>query len=319
MKNRYLLLLLVILVSAGVKAQINYEDSTVQAVTYWDKNESYTYEIIQDTDKSKDGGDVKTESVRSVVQVSVIDSTETFYTIEWRFLQHDIPNLDLVPELKSLLDKKRYIYRMSILGEIEELLNWEEVRDNTLETIKVGLNTALQAGNVTQSDSLTNLMNTFTSDLMTKDYVEQKVIEPVQIFHTFFGLKYKLGEAIESEIDIPIPVENVQNAKALASMWLDSIDEENATYTLYYEQTIDREALRNIVSKALEGMSDKLNLAFKSEDIKDAFSQKFDNSSSVYSMFDNTGWPLDIIGKTNISIADAQQNKTIRIRMIDND
>lgn len=316
MKNKLLLLFLVILVSLGAKSQINYEDSTVRAITYWGLNESYTYEITQG--KNKEGKLAEDGLVRSEVKISVIDSTETSYTIEWRFRNHDIPNLDLMPELKDLLNQKRYVYRINEFGEFEELLNWEEVRDNMLATTKA----ALKISNAL-NDSENDQINSFRESLMTKEYVEQKVIEPVNIFHSFFGVQYQLGEVLESEIEIPIPISNIQSIKAQIALWFDSIDEEYNTYTLCYEQKVDQEILKRLMSQFFDKLSNQLNVTNQpnriDEALDEALKEELDYKVTIYSEFDNTGWPLNIISTTKINIGDNQQNKVIRIRMINND
>lgn len=314
MRNKFLLLLLVTLVSVGVKSQINYEDSTVQAITYWDLNESHTYEITQGKSKGKDGGFAAEGLIRSEVKISVIDSTEVSYTIEWRFLKHDIPNLDLMPELKDLLDKKRYIYRTNELGEFEELLNWEEVRDNVLATARVTLNSVSKTNN-TLSDSVINKVNAFTESLMTKEYVEQKVIEPVSVFHSFFGGQYRLGEVLESEIEIPMPISDIQSIKAQGVVWFDSITEDYDTYTLCYEQKIDQEIVKRLLGQVMADLSKRIN-PNNPANIDKVLEEDLDHKITIHSEFYNNGWPLNIISTTNINIGSNQQNKMIRIRMM---
>lgn len=319
MKNKFLLLLLVALSYIGANAQINFEDSTAQAVTYWDMNESYTYEIAQTKIKYKDDGSEKEESSRSLVQITVLDSTETSYTVEWRFLQHDIPNLELSPELETLLNSKKYVYRTNAMGEFEELLNWEEVRDNTMATTKATINALRQESNGSQADSLYNLVSSITDGLMSKEYIEQKVIETVNIFHSFYGVKYKLGELIESEIELPIPTNNSQSVNAQCRIWLDEIDGDEETYSIYYEQKVDPETLKEVLNSTVKGLAEKLNVKHSAESIDDLLSQKTDYLITIYSVFDNTGWPLDIVSKTNINIGNTQQNNTVHIRLIGND
>lgn len=313
-----LILLLIIITSIGAKAQINRADSTVQAITYWGLNESYAYEFIQGKDKSEDGEEAKGNSVRSILQVTVIDSTETSYTIEWRFLKHDIPGIDQTAELRDLLNNKKYVYRISEMGEFEELLNWEEVRENTLATTKASLSLAFQGRNGNETDSLINTTYTMMESLMTKEYVEQKVIEPVNIFHTFFGGAYGLDEVIEADLEIPIPAFNLGNTTAQVEIWLDEIDFENDIYTLCYEQKIAQEEIKKLMGQFFKELSKNSNIENKNkEGLDEVLSAEWDYSVAIYVVFDNSGWPLDIVSKNNINIGSAQQNKTLRIRMID--
>lgn len=318
MKLRLILLFIILIsISIEINAQINYEDSTVQAITYWNLNESYTYEIIQSKDKAKNHDEVKSNSTRSLVKITVIDSTQNSYTIEWQFLECDIPNLELVPELKSLLNATKYIYKTNELGEFSELLNWEEVRDNTLAITKAGMTLAFKEKGIPQNDSISNTVNLLAESLMSKEYIEQKVIESVNIFHSFFGIKYKLGEILESEIDVPIPIPNMQSAKAQMNVWLDTIDSENSSYILCLEQQIDQSVVKRLIKQFLEGMSNRLNVENNSEVLDDALLEDLEYSIVIHSEFDNSGWPLDIVSRTNISLGSNQQNNTIQFKLVE--
>lgn len=312
-----LILLLMISISVGTNAQINKADSTVQAITYWNLNESYTYEFIQGKNKSEGGESSMDNSLRSILQVTVIDSTETSYTIEWRFLKHDIPGIDQIPELKNLLNDKKYVYRTNEIGEFEELLNWEEVRDNTLATTRASLSMAFQGRNEAEADSLINSTYTMMESMMTKEYIEQKVIEPVSIFHSFFGGVYGLDEVIETDIDIAIPAFNLGNTTARVKIWLDEIDFEDDIYTICFEQKIAQEQIKKIMEQFFGELSQNLNIENSNkEGLNDVLSAEWDYSVVVYVVFDNSGWPLDIVSKSNISVGEGVQNKTLQIRMI---
>lgn len=316
MKIKFILLLL-ILFSIAAKAQINIADSTAQVITYWGLNESYTYEILQSKEKNGEGENSEKDPIRSIVQISVLDSTATSYVIEWRFLKHEIPNIDSIPTLRDLLNEKKYVYRTNEIGEFEELLNWEEVRDNTLATTKASLSLAFQGKSGNETDSLVNSTYAMMESLMTKEYVEQKVIEPVNIFHTFFGGVYSLNEVIETEIEIPIPAFNLGNTTAQVEIWLDEIDLDNDVYTICFEQKIAPEQLKTLMGKFFDELSQNLNIKNNNkEGLEDVLSAEWDYSVAIYSVFDNSGWPLDIVSENNINIGNAQQYKSFRIRMI---
>lgn len=314
-----LAILLALFVSIGIKAQINAADSTVQAITYWGLNESYTYEILQSKEKKMEGDNSEKDPIRSIVQISVIDSTATSYVIEWRFLKHEVPNIDSIPTLRDLLNEKKYVYRTNEMGEFEELLNWEEVRDNLLATTKESLRIANSSKAEDERESLVREVSTVWEALMTKEYVEQKVVEAVSVFHCFYGVSYKLGEEIESEIEVPIPIEGLPNMTVHVRLWLDEIDVENDIYNICLKQEIDQEEVKALMLQFIDVFSQKLNKdgSKGKEEIEKIFTKDIQYSNIIYSIIDNSGWPLDIYSQNTINIGDIQQEKTIQIRMIE--
>lgn len=314
-----LLLLFALFVSIGIKAQINAADSTVQAITYWGLNESYTYEILQSKEKKEEGENSEKDPIRSIVQISIIDSTATSYVIEWRYLKHEIPNIDFVPELRDLLNKKKYVYRTNEMGEFEELLNWEEVRDNLLATTKESLKVAHSSKAESERESLISEVITAWEALMTKEYVEQNVVEAVNVFHCFYGVSYKIGEEIESDIEVPIPIDGLPDMTAHVRLWLDEIDVENDIYNICLKQEVDQEEVKKLMLQFIDVLSQRLNKdgSIGKEEFEKMFTEDLQYSNIIYSIIDNSGWPLDIYSENSISIGNVQQEKTLQIRMIE--
>lgn len=315
-------LLFLFLISAlGINAQINMEDSTVQAIMYWDMNESYNYRITQSTLEEKGGNITKNDSIAYDVKVSIIDSTATSYTIKWEFSNYYAKGLNLMPQLKKLLEEKKFIYKTNELGEFEELVNWEEIRDNLLETTKETTKALLANKSQAIDEATLNKVLKATEGLLSsKEYIENKAIEPVQIFHTFMGGAYQLGEMLESEIEVPNVINPQKPLIAQAAVWLDEIAEEDNFYVLRYRQMVDEEQLMELTKELLSSFSKNMDLGTKAqEEIDKAFGgeEKLVHSTHVDAAIDNWGRPIYIETYTNVNFANNRKAITIEIEMID--
>lgn len=301
-----LFILLFIGFAYTAKAQINMADSTVRAITYWNLNESENYRISQKNFQSTNGEVTKNDSTSFDVKVTVIDSTENSYTVKWEFSNYKIPFIDLLPTLKQSLESKRFIYKTNELGELQELLNWEEVRDNLLETTRISTELALKGTmdtlSITAKDSLNKIMEIALRPLKSRNYIETKVIEQVTLFHSFMGAEYKLGEMIETEMETPNSMDPSKNFNSHVKLWLDIISEEDHYYAFRYEQIVDGEELMNFVKSFMASLSASFGTELdKDESLKYT---SMDYSTRNYTAMDDWGWPIYILHTVNVSLGD---------------
>lgn len=301
------------------KSQINMADSTVQAITYWGLNESENYRISQKNLHSVNGEITKNDSTSFDVKVTVIDSTENSYTIMWEFSNYTIPFLGLVPDLKKSMESKKFIYKTNELGEMQELLNWEEIRDNMIETTKISTELALKGAMDTLSasakDSLSKFMGAALKPLQSKSYIETKAIEHVALFHSFMGGKYKLGEVIETETETPNNLNPNENFNSQVQLWLDYISEEDNFYTFRYNQSVDGEQLLKFIKVFLSSISSKFGEGFG--DTEEFENATMDYSTTNYTAMDDWGWPLYIEHIVNVDFGVYKRTITTTIEILD--
>lgn len=309
MKIRFLILFLLCATSL-LKAQINLEDSTVQVVTYWGLNESYNYEIVQKSTTYSDGGISKTDSTKMRVNISVIDSTENSYTIKWQFTDYDIEGLSLTPDLEKLLKERRFIYRINELGSFEELLNWEEIRDNTKAI------TDKAFGYMNMADSIQSMIEGLTGATNTKHYIETKGIETVQLFHTFMEVALTKGEPIELDVPVPNSINPAKPFIAKGVLWLDEIYPEDNDYVVRYQQQVDKEQLSSFLKDYMKMLTEKtgkewvgLNEIFANNDIE--------HSTEVAAVIDDWGWPTYMRSLTTVNFVNMQKEQFISIELLD--
>ncbi len=316
MKIRLTLLSILFSIASIANAQINTADSTVQIISYWDLNESHVYEITQITNSKESDNTAKIDSISMKAKVTVIDSTATSYTVTWEFSDYNVRESAFSPQLEMLLKARKIVYKTNELGVFEDLLNWEEVRDNLIARTKESI--AIVGGEYDSEEFRENMDKVMSSTLQTistKEYILNKEIEPVQLFHTFIGSAFKLGEIIESEIQTPNNYFPDKPFNAQVTLYLDTIAAEDNYSVIRYDQMVDQEQLttaaRDFIAQMAESMGQEI-------DLDEAINERqLEHKSSVAAAIDNWGWPLYIESRTKVKFDSNEKTVIMTIQMIE--
>ncbi len=125
-------LLMILFLSTGLTAfgQINMKDSTVQAVTYWDKGEKQNYSVTIEKIKIK-GADTTSRDIKTYdVEVTVLNQSDNSYTIEWLYKSVKTNSTNpTTQELTNVTKDMKIVFKTDEFGTFTEVVNWEEVRD----------------------------------------------------------------------------------------------------------------------------------------------------------------------------------------------
>ena len=83
--------------------QIHLEDSTVQVIGFWDKNEKQNYAVSLEKIKIKGADTTSREMIRYDVEVTIRDSTAHAYLVEWYYKNFTISSPNKVsPSTRTL-------------------------------------------------------------------------------------------------------------------------------------------------------------------------------------------------------------------------
>jgi hypothetical protein len=232
-------------------AQINSEDSSVQAIGYWEKNEKQNYTITTHKYRLKGNDTIINSHLTYDVTVSIIDSTEKSFVIEWVYSNYKVSGNELLKQKLELLNQgKKVRFKTDEMGTFEELLNWKEVQGHILKT-----STVLQ--NEFKNDPKFNeLMLEVNKVYNSKENIEAIGINEIQQFHTFFGAKYIKGEITRGTIQIP----NVLGTKpfdAAVEIFLEEINTKDENYILRFEQSVDKKQLATAVTEYINNLAKK--------------------------------------------------------------
>src|SRR5690606_7637126 len=109
--------------------QINYEESTFQAITFWDLKEKQNYDITISQYRIVKNDSILKNKIKYQVEIIVIDSTAKNYEIEWHFKNFvTTSNSKIKQEIDKIYEGIKIKYKTDELGVFEKITNLESVR-----------------------------------------------------------------------------------------------------------------------------------------------------------------------------------------------
>lgn len=297
---------LLFLTSIKLFSQIDMADSTVQVIGYWDMDEKYSFNITEEKYQVIEFQDTTEREIFSyVVDVTIIDSTENFYTIEWfyRDFNFDSTN-EIMQKLAAITDEMKIIIKTDEFGTFLEVVNWKDIR----KFIKKGISTL-------ENDykEIPNMDKVFAQvkDLFsTKESIESAAIPEIQQFYTYHGAMYKLGEELNATMKLP----NLYGGEPFDSdltVWLDEINPDDNDYIIRMNQNINPEQLADATFNYLSKMSSNLEAP---EISRDDF-ENISNTILTASIIHGTGWIIYSVETKEVRVKNAIQFEERRIDM----
>ena len=278
--NKLIQLTSALVISATATAQINMEDSTVQAIGYWDKNEKQSYSVTTDKYKLKGADTTSKENMKYEVDITILDSTAKSYTIEWSYKNFSMQTSnDLMKKIMSIAEDMKVIIKTDENGAFTEVVNWKEIRDY-IKKATDKMRSELK--DIPKMDAVIKQAETTYS---TKEAIESAAIKDILQFYTFHGAKYKLGETVEGKLKVP----NLFGGDPFdcdVSLYLDTIDAEENNYIMRSTQEVDHQQLTDATYNYLVTLSKNLKVdPPKREDLKD-----LKNEITTGSRIHGSGW-----------------------------
>ena len=215
-------------------SQINQADSTVQVVGYWSKNDKESFLYTSDKYTVVGSDTTNRKITKTEIDITVLDSTATSYTIEW--LYKNIKSNSTDPfELKfyPLMQNTKVIIKTDEMGSFVEVVNVKELQEfgkHMVELLKKNLK------GVSDGEAMANaLLSRFES----KESIEHNMIDEIYQFYMFHGGKYKLDEPVKIDLELP----NVSGGKPIDAQVVIMVTEINAaedTYVIRSSQIVDK-------------------------------------------------------------------------------
>jgi len=282
-------------------SQINWSDSRAQAITYWNIGDTLAYEVALEKIKIQDRDTSAHETIMYDVIISVIDSTADSYLVEWAYQNFQTEGVNpLTARLAKIFDNIQVRFQTDEMGTIQQVINWEKVRDYSYSLIDQIIS---EAGQVPQ---IRAVLEAAKSPLASELGIRNSSIQDAQQFHSFYGVAYSLGEILRGEIDVPNLYFPGETMNGKFELELTEIDRENESYTLRYEQIVDPDDLRDVTIRYLR----TLDLSEEAYEEIDKVGE-LSNTVSTQSEFHDSGWILNSRQEKNIR-TDGNINLEIR-------
>lgn len=302
--KRTLFFINALFVYISVFGQINLADSTVKVISYWNKGDTHTYKVIKTDLRSKNEAVIANDSTVFNIELSVIDSTATSYTVQALYKNYEVYKSNIKQELPEVTEGLKIVYNTNEYGEFQEVVNWEEVRDYSNTSLDIIID-AYKKNGIMTDDEIGKVKNLISATFSTKEAIETVIAVDIQQLHQFHGSVYKLGEEVEGEIELTNVYNPSEPFMADVYIALDTIYDDES-YLLIYTHSIPKDQLLASVSVLMKNISKETGK--DDSDLQEAVEKlDVDNSMIVNTEIHDSGWVIYSIQENTITLPDQKR------------
>lgn len=244
--------LFIFIIATNLHGQINMNDSTVQVIGYWDKNEKQSYTVTHESYRLKGADTTARDFWKYGVDITITDSTADSYTIDWFYHDYDIhSDNELIQKISVIAQDMTITIKTNELGVFQEVTNWKEVRDYIYKGLKMFKKETKEIPNMDKYISQVEKMYN------SKESIEASAIKEIQQFHTYHGGKYSFN----NEINTTMKTANLYSNEPFDTdliLWVEEIDPDDNSSVICMEQTINSEQLTKTTFDYLSNMAETL-------------------------------------------------------------
>lgn len=297
-------LLVLFCLTIAVNAQIEPADSTLQVVGYWSKGEKQKYLITQNKYKLNKADTVSKETMTFNVQVTILDSTDKNYRIEWLYSNYKSTGNGesnrLLSELISLYENMKIVILTNEMGEFQGVENWKDIQ------LSMGKAVQLIKNKYKSQKEILTIFDNVMANFQTKEGIEAYAINDILQFYSFHGSKYKLGETLSGTTQVPTALsDKLIDTKYELSLEELNFEEFNGIVRMI--QTQDENQLADYTYAYMKKMMPKVP-------IKRSEMPKVTNVTELASRIHNAGWIIYSVETKNTT---AMDSLNIEERIID--
>ncbi len=288
----------------ALNAQIEPTDSTLQVVGYWSKGEKQNYSVTQNKIKLNKADTVSKETTTFNVQVTILDSTDKNYKIEWFYSNYKATgnqqSNQLLAELISLYDNFKIIIITNEMGEFQSVENWKDIQSAMKKAIDI-----IKKKYQSQKDLLA-MFDNYMVNFQTKEGIEAFAINDILQFYSYHGSKYKLGETLSGITPVATAISD-KPIDTKYELTLEELNFEDNNGVLRLIQTQDENQLADFTYAYLKKMMPKV--PFKRSEMP-----KVSAVTELASRIHNAGWVVYSVETKNITAIDST---TVEERIIE--
>lgn len=286
------------------QAQINLEDSTVQVIGFWDRNEKQSYSVSHEKYKVNGSDTAARELMKYDVEITIKDSTANSYTIEWFYRNYSTNSQStLVQKMLAVSEDVKVLIKTDEFGAIREVVNWKEVRDHIRKA------TATMRKELKDIPNMDGIVSQVENLYSTEGVIRSHAILDAQQFYSFHAGKYKLGEVLEGQLKTanlygPEPFDTD------VTVYLDEINDEDNNYIMRSTQIVNPQQLTDATWSFLSEMAKKMGKPGpKREDLNN-----LSNETATASRIHGSGWVVYSIQTKTVTL---DKTQTVEERIIE--
>lgn len=261
---RLINLMLMLFVSTSLFGQ---SDTTkVAFVAYWSVGDVYNFKITKINQQWKAEKLMTDQKQEYTAKFTVLDSTDTSYTISWIY-ENDLGSTYEIPEkLMSRFAKYKLTeikYKTSEVGEFLEILNWKEVSE-MMNSMFDDVVEVIGDGDKNKINKLEKALEPIKKVYSSKQGIEQIILKELNYIHFPMGVQFDITEPFTYEEELP-NMFGGSPIKANSKITFESVDFDEGFCVMKQEMTLDPENTKSLLMEMFSKM--KLN----EKELKEAF------------------------------------------------
>ena len=307
---------------------------SVYVVAYFCKNDTLEYIYTSEETRIK-GSDTTTVTIEeSKFRLVVLDSTATEYRIQFTELETKLPHIEdidndpkqvMLNSIKAIFNRNsansHIVFTTNELGEIQHIVNWEEIRDNLLKTLETCWDDIYKA--VPEASNYVD-KNLFSELIKAKYSSEEQLIENLEGFPLLFSFHGSAFHTGSTTIENEGNDEEFPSTVQIAAYNFDPEEEERDDFDPDYEVAI-------ITTSTTHGIEVKelvqavmgfiLNDNDNSQEVMKSLNATKDFDNATMNIYDGieayywfNGWPSEIMHFNIVELNTPNKESQSRIR-----
>jgi len=232
------------------------QNDTIGIVAYWAKGEVFKYQVKKSTKVWRSGELSQQKTSDYQAKFKVLDSTATYYRIEWTYELDPRKFFDIPVKAQNFLDKlakMKVIYRTSELGEFQKVENWQEVYKLLLEMSEDIIQLYENKWSASKKAALKTRLKSFLTAYNSPKGVASLLLKELQLLHFAFGGAFIKDQPVVYEDQLP----NMMGGKPLkanAKLWISEVDTTTQQCVLRHQMHINPQSAKTFILEVLQKM-----------------------------------------------------------------
>ena len=280
------------------------QDTTASFIGDWKKGDGKIIEIVRTKEATRSGKPSPPFTFTYEAHVSILDSSNDGYTIQWVFHLPDEykkanPGIE---EVMPVYEGLKMIFKTTNVGAFKELINWKEVKDAYIAMMEVSV-----SKNIT--DSTRAIINKTYEIFNSRQMIEGAFIKEIQLYHSPYG-----GEFTSNGIEIATSMDNPFGGESMPAITTQQLTKSDAnSFTAIFSQELDSSGLNIMMGSMLKKFD--IPLASFSENEKDALSKFQMKDFNEYRLQKSTTWLSEVTNERTAMMGDTKQRETFSLRL----
>lgn len=286
MNKTLLVIALILSFSVNIYSQA-LTDSTIAMISFWSLGDKAIYEFKQVEDKLSKGEKTLKTTTYDVI-MTIVDSTESGYSVKWEYENHKI-DYELEQFEKGLMEICEGIsvkYKTNELGEFENIENWEEMK-----------NIADEAFNnwISEKKDLPDSISVGLKNMLLAMFESEQQINywarDLQFFHYLYGVNLSRTVPFEGIKHYTNPFIN-KTMEGTQKIEVVAVDEENLIAQIKVKSGIDGDKAKALMIDFVKHNMERLGIKDENE-IKEEHIPNYAVTEEIDCIYDiQTGYIL---------------------------